>query len=243
MGKTEVTKDADNGFFSKVANFLSFVIDSKSTFIEGYSFPDRLKVEVKNKYPHLSDEDADRVIEELRKFFLCYLAMNRDVKLNAKGIYMPSAVVDHAWHWFLLFTERYEKFCEYGFGQFLHHHPKEESCMQDMESTINIKRNTWIAYCKMDDMDADTTNILPSIYRIDEELNIPDGLTYTPDEVRKEIISFDIQKKRVLNDGSCGGGDILPLAMVADGGSHSVHGGDGGSCSGGSCGGGSCGGG
>ncbi|CAD0009877.1 glycine-rich domain-containing protein [Flavobacterium chungangense] len=49
--------------------------------------------------------------------------------------------VDEMWHTFILFTERYEKFCKEIAGSFIHHYPSEDNLSEeqnDSEITITI---------------------------------------------------------------------------------------------------------
>lgn len=60
---------------------------------------------------------ASHVFTELKR----YLVLTRE---HAHPLPMYSAVVDAAWHQFVLFTHEYEEYCERHLGQFVHHVPE-----------------------------------------------------------------------------------------------------------------------
>lgn len=77
-----------------------------------------------------SVEFRDLAIREYRKFLLlCSIY---------PGLMVPSIDVDTVWHWHLLYTRSYQRFCREALGQdFLHHEPsrggpEEESLYADM---------------------------------------------------------------------------------------------------------------
>lgn len=57
------------------------------------------------------------LIEEVVKFLT--LVGKYNVRLS------PSYNVDMAWHEFILFTKKYEEFCNLNFGRFIHHTPED----------------------------------------------------------------------------------------------------------------------
>lgn len=70
----------------------------RSAFINEYAFPDSIKEQVRNHYPHLSDEHLRLVLQRLSQYFqFCYMSGKEEIS-------MPSRVVDHAWHEFMLIT-------------------------------------------------------------------------------------------------------------------------------------------
>jgi len=98
-------------------------------YIASFQFPDKVKLSLQEKYPHLSSSDIDDVMSALREYFqICQLA-------GGKTVSMPSQVVDHAWHEFILFTQLYHDFCDNAFGCFLHHTPAEA-----MKNPVNAQR-------------------------------------------------------------------------------------------------------
>lgn len=63
-----------------------------------------------------SQEDYNIAFTELKKYFLL-------LQLKGKDTPMGSEKVDAVWHQFILFTMAYHKFCNYFFGEFIHHLP------------------------------------------------------------------------------------------------------------------------
>ncbi|WP_415898003.1 glycine-rich domain-containing protein [Neptuniibacter sp. QD57_21] len=138
--------------------------------IESYVFPERLTVELRKRYPHLSDADCDKVMEGLRVFFLiCLAAKNR-------AIAMPSQAVDVVWHEFILFTRDYEVFCSKALGQFLHHTPAE-AMEKPTQAQVGIQR-AWKFSCLREGIYPAKPRRLPLLFAIDAELKIEDGFTY-----------------------------------------------------------------
>lgn len=142
----------------------------RASFIQNYRFHPGLARKVKEKYPHLSDEDVDTVFEALRDYFhICNKAGKRMVS-------MPSQVVDVAWHEFILFTRTYALFCKKGLGRFLHHTPTEAMKTRTLAQE-GIKR-AWRLACSRENISPSNPTRLPRLFAIDSELNIHDGFRY-----------------------------------------------------------------
>ncbi len=201
-------------------------------YIDTYYFPQRVSDAIIKKYPHLTKDDANLVIDGLREYFK--VAAIADGKM----VSMPSQVVDVAWHEFLLFTRQYETFCKNAFGRYFHHHPAEG--LINSKSTLDKGMILcWKIACKLEDIDPNNPDDMPLIFKIDKDLKIPDGFVYT-----KESIKALSSKS---NQASCGGGACGGGCGGSSSSSSSNHNStdsissDGGGCSGGGCGGG-CGG-
>ena len=63
-----------------------------------------------------SEAEGKALFEELKK----YLLLSQHL---TQALPMTSALVDAAWHQFVLFTRQYEGFCQSGLGEFCHHVP------------------------------------------------------------------------------------------------------------------------
>lgn len=138
-----------------------------------YQFPQAIGNKVRERYGHLSEQDAEQVIQALRDYFyICNTAGKRVVS-------MPSQVVDSAWHEFILFTRQYEEFCNLALGRFLHHTPAE-AMESPTTAQVGIK-NAWRIACKRESIDPRAPRSLPTIFAIDEALAIPDGFAYALD--------------------------------------------------------------
>ncbi len=63
-----------------------------------------------------SEAEGTALFDELKK----YLLLSQHL---SQALPMPSALVDAAWHQFVLFTREYERFCQSCLGEFCHHVP------------------------------------------------------------------------------------------------------------------------
>jgi hypothetical protein len=140
-------------------------------YIRDYEFHPALARKVKEKYPHLSDENVKTVFQALRDYFhICNVARNRMVA-------MPSQVVDVVWHEFILFTRTYENFCKRAIGRFLHHTPTE--AMRTPTSAEEGIKRAWRLACAKERMSPFHPKRLPLLFAIDGMLDIPDGFKYS----------------------------------------------------------------
>ena len=176
----------------------------RAKFIDAYQFPQKIKTSVQEKYPHLSESQTDKVIEQLREYFhIC----------NDSGkafVSMPSEAVDTAWHEFILFTQKYAIFCNQAFGHFLHHTPAEGMPQPDLAQK-GIK-NAWRLACSRANINPTSPVKLPMLFAIDSLYNIKGGHIYQLD-CRPGIESFATQTYCIthamaINSGTtgCGGG-------------------------------------
>lgn len=198
---------------------------ARARFLAGFRFPVGLVRKVRERYPHLSDTQAEMVVRELRTFF--------QVALAARGqmVSMPSQVVDVAWHEFILFTKGYRLFCRQALGRFLDHTPAEYMATP-RSAQIGLRR-TWLHACHLDGINPRKPDRLPLLFALDGLLLIPDGFRYAlncmgPDGAQ----SGDAYCASDIGCGGGGGG----CAGGSDSGSGDA--GDGGGCGGGGCGGG-----
>lgn len=138
--------------------------------IDEVLFPGAIKCKILEVYPHLTETDADWVLEQLREYFhLCRAAGHRRVA-------MPSQAVDVAWHEFLLCTKQYDTFCDAAFGRFLLHAPAKAMKIPQLAQR-GIQR-TWNLACQRGQINPKKPLMLPDLFAIDAELNIPDGFRY-----------------------------------------------------------------
>lgn len=63
-----------------------------------------------------SKEEYESAFTELKKYFILLQTEGKDTP-------MMSEKVDAVWHQFILFTLAYHKFCNYYFGEYIHHLP------------------------------------------------------------------------------------------------------------------------
>lgn len=146
------------------------LIAKRERLIDTFQFPITLTTKIIEKYPHLSEGDARRVLKGLREYFhVCNIAGNRMVS-------MPSQAVDVAWHEFILFTRKYEHFCNKALGRFLHHTPAEAMSSPTIAQT-GIKR-AWMISCYREKIKPKSAHKLPLLFAMDAELEIPDGFRY-----------------------------------------------------------------
>ncbi|WP_160154651.1 hypothetical protein [Microbulbifer sp. ALW1] len=149
----------------------------RAKLIDAFQFPNTITTKIIDKYPHLSESDARRVLKGLREYFhVCNIAGNRMVA-------MPSQVVDVAWHEFILFTRKYEHFCNKALGRFLHHTPAEAMKSPTLAQS-GIKR-AWRISCYRENIKPKAAHKLPLLFAIDAHLEIPDGFNYALDCTRR----------------------------------------------------------
>lgn len=189
------------GFFA-LAGFSVYkntVKKKRLKFIASYSFHPVLKEKVIKKYSHLSNDEADLVMEGLRDYFLfCIRAEKRMVS-------MPSQAVDVAWHEFILFTRSYESFCQKAFGHFLHHTPTE--AMKSPTVAKDGIRRAWRLACAKERIDPKKPSKLPLLFALDGLLNIPDGFRYSLDckDPNSPHFGNDYCASHIGCGGGCGG--------------------------------------
>ena len=145
----------------------------RSQFIDGYRFPERLRLKLAETYPHLAPQQQEQVLQGLRDYFcLCRMAGRRMVA-------MPSQAVDVAWHEFILYTRQYGEFCRKGLGRFLHHTPSD--AMPNAEVASAGIRRAWRLACIREGIRPDQPTRLPLLFALDGELGIADGFHYRLD--------------------------------------------------------------
>ncbi len=141
-------------------------------YIEGYRFNSAIGKKVLARYPHLTNEQIELVLQGLKDYFyICNRAKRRMVA-------MPSQVVDVAWHEFILFTRPYQAFCQKALGRFLHHTPTEAMKTPTIAQD-GIKR-AWRLACAKEGIDPSAPGQLPLLFALDTRLDIEDGFKYSP---------------------------------------------------------------
>lgn len=70
----------------------------------------------KDKLAITADEAPELFMDLKRFLFLC--------GAYPDTVFIPSKIIDQAWHAFILYTWEYNRFCMEMFGEFLHHQPK-----------------------------------------------------------------------------------------------------------------------
>lgn len=229
--------------FGVLLAFLTFIAWAKrehknqKEMIQHFEFPPQVLIGVKQRYPHLTDDDVKLALEQLRLYFMiCW--MGDKVELA-----MPSRLVDTCWHCFILQTRSYQSFCKLAFGGFLHHVPQglvsatkaSEDADVNEPAKINLKDGARIFQAALAVTDivsnasktASPSLRVPMLFAIDKMMSIPDGNLYT-DEALQLLASFDWRTSRLSDSGS---------QSLSEGSSVSMGCGDGtvacGSCAGG----------
>jgi hypothetical protein len=164
-------------------------------FIKNYTFHKRIQEKVKEHYPHLSDEEINKVIFALRDYF--FIA-NR---AYGKTIAMPSKVVDVAWHEFIIFTKEYEYFCKHAFDKFFHHTPTEP--IANKKTIDESLKRTWKYACFKENIIPSSPDKLPLLFAIDKFLKIKDGNIYT---LGNNLTNTLASHRYGCSGASCGGG-------------------------------------
>ena len=145
----------------------------QTDFIEAFIFPSHIKENVREKYPHLTEEQVSQVFTGLRDFFHACQRANKTM------VSMPSKIVDIAWHEFILDTRTYQAFCQQAFDRFLHHTPAE-AMPADADEQEGLKR-TWKLTCTREGIDPKNPTRLPVLFALDYELQVHDGFFYSLD--------------------------------------------------------------
>ena len=162
-------------------------------YIENYTFPERIKLKVKEQYDHLTDEELNKVILALRDYF------SIANKANGKTVAMPSRVVDVAWHEFIIITKAYATFSQKAFGKFFHHIPTESTNATD--TADDSLKLTWNLACFEESIMPSEPEKLPFLFAIDELLKIEDGNIYS----LGDSLTNSLTIQRVSCGGSGGG--------------------------------------
>lgn len=175
-------------------------------------------------YPHLREVDIQLAFDQLRIYFYVNWAY------EAKRIAMPSRLVDCCWHAFILDTRNYIKFCEIVFDKYLHHEPpqieleaielKEQSPTQFLAMARAYQyahkfevrwhvESGGKSYANLINTDAQIvkSDIIPTIFTIDETMQIEDGFKYS-EEFLKSLVEFDLKSAEsdaAALDGTGGG--------------------------------------
>ena len=158
------------GYLTKTARSPKMV---HGNFINSYQFPVSLEQKLIEQYSHLSEQQAQEIIEGLRTYFqICNLAQD-----ESKEVAMPSRAVDSAWHEFILHTKLYAEFCEQAFGRFMHHSPAQGMLTQT-DAQLAMK-HTFKQACIMFSISYKTPAKLPPIFALDRRLKIPQGFVYS----------------------------------------------------------------
>ena len=160
------------GFLYAVYNvYQKALVARREKLIDKFAFPKSLSQKVIEKYPHLDQEQAERVVDGMREYFhVCNIGRHRMIS-------MPSQAVDVAWHEFILFTREYKKFCQKALGRFLHHTPAE--AMKSQTAAQKGIQRAWKISCVREGIAPKAPNKLPLLFALDSELEIPDGFNYS----------------------------------------------------------------
>lgn len=168
-------------------------------YIQAYEYPPVLVEKLKQKYPHLSDYQADLVMQGLKQYFLICNDAGRTM------VAMPSQAVDVVWHEFILFTKAYQKFCRQAFGRFLHHTPAE--AMQSKTLATKGIKQAWRLACLNEGMAPKKAHKLPLLFALDQQLKIEDGFEYKLNCTRdKNGNAYCASHIGCSGTGGCGGG-------------------------------------
>jgi len=80
----------------------------------------------------LAEQDAKDLFQDtLRFLYICG---------TGNGGHVPSARIDLAWHYFILFTRDYRDFCDKFFGRFIDHQPRHQA--ETKAETLRQIKNT-----------------------------------------------------------------------------------------------------
>jgi hypothetical protein len=188
-------------------------------FINDYAWPPGLIAKLRRTFPDLKLGDEEKIASGLKQFFRAYF------KCGTNPVAMPSQAADELWHEFILYTKAYQQFCDRAFGKFLHHTPAIALAQGAKDSNAALRRVWWQA-CKEEKIDPHNPTALPLLFRLDAELNIPNGYHYSP--------NCEALRQKGVAGSQCGG-DFSSLGF--DGGTSGLGDGGGDGDGGGGCGG------
>lgn len=215
--------------------------EKRAPFITNYRFPAELSRRFRAQHPELTMEQAARVIEGLRQYFLACLAAQTNGIARQCG--MPSKAVDDAWHEFIVMTRDYEAFCQGAFGAYLHHTPKlqmQEATQDTVANTLHQLRSPPVGALPWA-----MAGAVPLLFALDRELGIADGFNHDDASLaqldeQRWLLARQHQGAGAGGDFGSGSGRDCSPSWSGSSDSGCTDGGGGGSCGGG---GGGCGGG
>ena len=144
------------------------------SFIAEYRFPRAVLMRFAAAHPTLDAAAHAQVFAGLRDYFAICAA---DPRTRAG---MPSAIVDDAWHTFILSTRDYTAFCERAFGGYLHHAPADAAGNEDDIG------HTWRLACAREQISPTSPSRLPRLFAIDRDLAVPGARYYALNETDAE---------------------------------------------------------
>ncbi|MFG1866482.1 glycine-rich domain-containing protein [Micromonospora arborensis] len=138
--------------------------------VSNLQFPASGRQHLRNQHPHLSDDDIVLVETATRQWFRII------ARQPAAKLAMPSVVVDDLWQALTRHAEDYGTFCDAAFGRLLPHQPSSATSGDTKRSLLLLAT---LSYGRRDE-DCGPTG-LPLLFRVDQELRIPDGNRYLAD--------------------------------------------------------------
>ncbi|MEU7752716.1 hypothetical protein [Micromonospora sp. NPDC049171] len=136
-------------------------------------FPASGRERLRNRYPHLGADDIVLVETATRQWFRL-VVRHPGAKLS-----VPSVVVDDLWQALTLHTRDYAAFCDAAFGRLLHHQPGPATGGDPPNAERGSLLLATLSHARRDE-GGDPTS-LPLLFRVDQELRIPDGKRYLAD--------------------------------------------------------------
>ncbi|MEO3775062.1 hypothetical protein [Micromonospora sp. B9E7] len=136
-------------------------------------FPASGRHHLRNRYPHLSDDDLVLVETATRQWFRI-IARQPNAKLS-----MPSVVVDDLWQELTLHARDYATFCDAAFGGSTHHRPTFAASDDSTTTNRGPLLLATLGHGRRDEGCGPTG--LPLLFRVDQELHIHDGNRYLAD--------------------------------------------------------------
>ncbi|CCH18830.1 hypothetical protein [Micromonospora lupini] len=128
-------------------------------------FPAGGREHLRNRYPHLGEDDLVVVETATRQWF------RLTARQSGAKLAMPSVVVGELWRELTLHTQDYAAFCDAAFGRLLPHLAGSATGGAPLLATLSQGRR---------DEDCGPTG-LPLLFRVDQQLSIPDGNRYLAD--------------------------------------------------------------
>ncbi|MEU8332741.1 hypothetical protein [Micromonospora sp. NPDC048839] len=136
-------------------------------------FPASAREHLRNRYPHLSDDDIAVVESATRQWF------RLAVRQGGVKLAMPSVVAGDLWQALTLHTQDYATFCDAAFGRPLKHQPRFPASGGPTDADHRALLLATLHQARRDE-GGDPAS-LPLLFRVDHELRIPGGSRYLAD--------------------------------------------------------------
>lgn len=143
-----------------------FLILIRKRFINKYSFPDSVVINIKKAYPKINDAEIIMISKALKDYFYITHVVGKFY------ISMPSKIVSEFWYEFSSLNKEYNSFCKKAFGKNLEWLEAEGIQGSGIEMI-------WENICVLEDIDPIIPDKVPMLFKLDRLLKVENGFWYT----------------------------------------------------------------